>query len=129
MPESEALKCDAHAHVQAQSRVRADARKCTHAREHKHPRTYAYMRCTYVAYMFGPPRSFIIGLGEHHRQWTKHAWLHSDLLQAIEGELFSFGLTTEGTVISESEVPHSGFLPHSKIKSLLWTTKCVFRPA
>ena len=36
----------------------------------------------------------------------KHAWLYSDLLQALNGERMSSGRSTDRSLISASAVPH-----------------------
>ena len=38
----------------------------------------------------------------------KHAWLYSDLLQALKGEPLSSGFPTEGFSVSAPAVPHGG---------------------
>ena len=57
----------------------------------------------------GPGRSKL-GQKRNSWQWAKHAWLYSDLLQALKGEHFvSSGFSTaEGTLISVPAVRHCG---------------------
>ena len=55
----------------------------------------------------GPGRSKS-GQGKNSWQCAKHAWLYSDLRQALKGKHVSSGFSTKGTLISASAVAHRG---------------------
>ena len=51
-----------------------------------------------------------LGQGRNSWQWAKHAWLYSDLPQALEGKISSaLGSQQKGTLISVFTVPHCGW--------------------
>ena len=59
------------------------------------------------------PGKYKLDQGRNSWQWTKHAWLYSDLLPALKGEsLSAVGFQQPdggGIVISTSAVPLYGF--------------------
>ena len=63
-------------------------------------------RETFEKMQLNEPGGYKLVQGRNPWQLVKHAWLYSDLLQALKGEPSSSWFSTIGSVISVSALPH-----------------------
>ena len=92
-----------HTHIHTHTHTHIHIHTHTHTHKPTHPHTHTHTNTDTHTHRISPTGKGTLGQG---RNWAVHAWLQSDLPQALKGgHLSVLGSQHGGTLISASAVP------------------------